>query len=64
MSELAQAQYEAANPSLEAAETGTDTQKRMALESALTGYYDQYGSIIERPMSQVISDVMAYAKKN
>lgn len=64
MSELAQAQYAAANPTLAEAENWTDTQKQMALDSILTGYYDKYGTIIERPKEQVIQDIMAYAKKN
>jgi hypothetical protein len=36
----------------------------MALDSVLSDYYDKYWSIIQRSKSQVINDVMAYAKKN
>ena len=64
MSELAQAQYAATNVTLDQADNGTDTQKQMALDSVLSDYYDKYGSIIQRSKSQVINDVMAYAKKN
>ena len=64
MSELAQAQYAANNPSLTAAENWTETEKRMALDSALSGYYEKYWSIIQRPKEQVISDVIEYASKN
>lgn len=64
MSELAQAQYEATNISLDKAESGTDAQKQMALQNVLEWYYDKYWSIIERPMQQVINDVMKYAKEN
>lgn len=64
MSELLNAQYEAANPSLASAENWTETEKRRALDSVLSGYYDKYSSIIERPKEQVISDVIAYANKN
>lgn len=61
MSELLNAQYEAASPSLASAEWWTETQKRRAIEAALTWYYEKYWSIIERPMTQVIDDVIAYA---
>ena len=64
MSALAQAQYAATNVTLDQADNWTDTQKQMALESILTPIYEQYWSIIERPMAQVINDVMSYAKKN
>ena len=64
MSELAQAQYAATNVTLDQADNGTDTQKQMALDSVLSDYYDKYWSIIQRSKSQVINDVMAYAKKN
>ena len=62
MSELYQAQYAATNVTLDQADKWTDTQKQMALEAVLTPIYEQYGSIIERPMAQVINDVIAYAK--
>lgn len=64
LSELAQAQYGATNITLDQAETWTDTQKQMALDSVLTDYFDKYGSIIQRSKNQVINDVMAYATKN
>lgn len=64
MSELAQAQYAATNVTLDQADNWTDTQKQMALDSVLSDYFDKYGSIIRRSKSQVINDVMAYAKKN
>jgi len=62
MSELAQAQYAATNVTLDQADYGTDTQKQMALDRVLTSIYQQYGDIIQRPMAQVINDVMALAK--
>ena len=62
MSELAQAQYAATNVTLDQADSWTYTQKQMALESVLSPIYQQYGSIIERPMAQVINDVIAYAQ--
>ena len=64
MAERAQAQYAATNVTLDQADNGTDTQKQMALDSVLSDYYDKYWSIIQRSKSQVINDVMAYAKKN
>ena len=64
IAERAQAQYAATNVTLDQADNGTDTQKQMALDSVLSDYYDKYGSIIQRSKSQVINDVMAYAKKN
>ena len=64
MSELAQAQYAATNVTLDQADNWTDTQKQMALDSVLSDYFDKYGSIIQRSKSQVINDVMNYAKKN
>ena len=62
--ERAKAEYEATHPTLEAAENGTDTEKHMALDSYLTGYFDKYWDIIERPKEQVIQDAMTYAKNN
>jgi len=62
MSELAQAQYAATNVTLDQADKWTYTQKQMALESVLSPIYQQYWSIIERPMAQVINDVIAYAQ--
>jgi hypothetical protein len=35
----------------------------MALQSVLDDYYGKYGSIIQRSESQVIGDVMRYAKE-
>jgi hypothetical protein len=64
MSELAQAQYAATNITLDQADNWTDTQKQMALDSILTPIYEQYWSIIERPIAQVINDVISYAEKN
>lgn len=64
MSELAQAQYAATNVTLDQADNWTDTQKQMALDSVLSDYFDKYGSIIQRSKSQVINDVMNYAKNN
>lgn len=61
MSELLNAQYEATSPSLTSVENWTETEKRRALDTVLTDYYDKYSSIIQRPKSQVISDVIAYA---
>lgn len=62
--ELAEAQYEANNPSLEKAETWTDLDKQRAVDSVISEYFDKYGSIIERPKSQVVQDALDYAKKN
>ena len=64
IAERAQAQYAATNVTLDQADNGTDTQKQMALDRVLSDYYDKYWSIIQRSKSQVINDVMAYAKKN
>lgn len=64
MADRIQAQYAATNVTLEQAENWTDTQKQMALENVLDGYYDKYGSIIQRSEAQVINDVMAYARDN
>lgn len=64
IAERAQAQYAATNITLDQADNGTDTQKQMALDRVLSDYYDKYWSIIQRSKSQVINDVMAYAKKN
>lgn len=60
--ELADAQYEATHPSLDKAENWTDTDKARALESILKWYYDKYWDIIQRPMEQVIQDVIAESK--
>lgn len=62
LSELAQMQYAATNVTLDQADSWTYTQKQMALESVLSPIYEQYGSIIQRPMAQVINDVIAYAQ--
>ena len=64
MSELAQAQYAATNVTLDQADVWTDTQKQMALQSVLDGYYDKYWSIIQRSEAQVIWDTIAYVKNN
>lgn len=64
MAELAQAKYAATNITLDQADTWTETQKQMALQSVLDDYYAKYGSIIQRSEQQVINDVIAYAKKN
>ena len=61
MAELLDAQYQATSPSLSSVEWWTESQKRRALDNILTGYYDKYWTIIERPKEQVISDVIAYA---
>ena len=62
ISKLAQAKYAATNVTLDQADNWTYTQKQMALESVLTPIYQQYWSIIQRPMAQVINDVIAYAQ--
>lgn len=64
MSDRIQAQYAATNVTLEQAENWTDTQKQMALENVLDGYYDKYWAIIQRSEQQVIWDIMKYAKDN
>lgn len=62
LSEYAQNKYAATNVTLEQAENWTDTQKQMALQSVLDGYYEKYWSIIQRSEAQVIWDIMKYAK--
>ncbi|MBO7692081.1 MAG: hypothetical protein J6T10_05525 [Methanobrevibacter sp.] len=57
------AQYAATNVTLEQADNGSDTDKQLALDRVLSDYYAKYGDIIQRPMSQVINDVMEYAKE-
>lgn len=64
MAELAQAQYAATNITLDQADSWNETQKQMALQNVLDGYYDKYWDIIQRSEQQVINDVIAYAKKN
>lgn len=64
MAELAQAKYAATNVTLDQADSWNETQKQMALESVLDGYYKKYWDIIQRSEQQVINDVIAYAKKN
>lgn len=64
MAEYAQNQYAATNVTLDQADSWTDTQKQMALQSVLDDYYSKYGSIIQRSEAQVINDVMAYARDN
>ena len=41
-----------------------ENQLRANLNNVLSGYYNQWGAIIERPQSQVVDDVIAYARKN
>ena len=62
--ELAEAQYEANNPSLEKAETWSDLDKQRAVDSVISEYFDKYWSIIERPKTKVVQDALDYAKKN
>ncbi len=62
MSELAQMQYAATNVTLDQADNWTYTQKQMALENVLAPIYEQYWSIIERPMAKAINDIIAYAQ--
>lgn len=64
IAELAQAKYAATNITLDQADSWNETQKQMALESVLDGYYKKYWDIIQRSEQQVINDVIAYAKKN
>ena len=40
------------------------TQLRANLNNVLSEYYAQWGDIIQRPQSQVVDDVLAYAEKN
>lgn len=61
---LTKAEYAANNITLDQADNGTDTDKQMALDRVLSDYYDKYWSIIQRSKSQVINDVMAYAKNH
>ena len=58
------AEYEATHITLDQADSWTESQKQMALDSVLQWYYDKYGAIIQRSKDQVINDVIAYAKKN
>lgn len=64
LAELAQAKYWATNITLDQADSWNETQKQMALQNVLDGYYDKYWDIIQRSEQQVINDVIAYAKKN
>ena len=41
-----------------------EAQLRANLNNVLSGYYDQWGAIIQRPQSEVVDDVLAYAKAN
>lgn len=41
-----------------------ENQLRANLNNVLTGYYNQWGAIIQRPQSEVVDDVIAYAKAN
>ena len=60
---LAEAEYESTHVTLDQADNGTDTEKQMALQSVLDGYYQKYWDIIERSEQQVINDVMRLAKE-
>ena len=61
--ERTQAQYDATHITLDQADNGTETDKKMALQWVLDGYYEKYWDIIQRPEQQVINDVIATAKK-
>ena len=60
---LAEAEYESTHVTLDQADNGTDTEKQMALQWVLDGYYQKYWDIIERSEQQVINDVMRLAKE-
>ena len=62
--ERTQAEYEATHITLDQADSWTETDKQMALQSVLDWYYNKYWDIIQRSEQQVINDVIAYAKKN
>lgn len=64
LAELAQSKYAATNITLDQADSWNETQKQMALQNVLDGYYEKYWDIIQRSEQQVINDVIAYAKKN
>ena len=64
IAELAQSKYAATNITLDQADSWNETQKQIALQNVLDGYYDKYWDIIQRSEQQVINDVIAYAKKN
>ena len=64
IAELAQSKYAATNITLDQADDWNETQKQMALQNVLDGYYEKYWDIIQRSEQQVINDVIAYAKKN
>ena len=64
ISELTQSKYAAENVTLDQADQWTETQKQMAVQSALSDYMDKYWDIIQRSEAQIINDVIAYSKKN
>lgn len=59
ISEMATAKYNAENPDMNSTDPATQKQ---ALNQTLDKYYEDYGSIIQRPKAQVISDIQEYAK--
>ena len=61
--ERTQAEYEATHITLDQADSWTETDKKMALQWVLDGYYEKYWDIIQRSEQQVINDVIATAKK-
>lgn len=61
--ERTQAEYEATHITLDQADSWTETDKQMALQSVLDWYYNKYWDIIQRSEQQVINDVIATAKK-
>jgi hypothetical protein len=59
--ELEEAKYNFNNPDLNSSDPET---ARRALNMSLKGYYDDYGSIIQRPQAQALDDILNYAKDN
>ena len=64
MSELAQAQYAATNVTLTQADTGTYTQKQMAVDAALTPYYEMYWDVLFTSKAEAIDQAINYAVNN
>jgi hypothetical protein len=41
-----------------------EAQLKANLNNILSGYYDEWGTIIQRPQAQAVEDIIAYAKRN
>lgn len=64
MSEMAQMQYAATNVTLTQADNWTYTQKQMAVDAALTPYYDNYWDILFTSKAEAIDQAINYAQQN